>query len=340
MNNKDFKKIFNMNTILSVILNYAAYIALILSVGILVYLSFIKRLKIQIDPITFGVFAVAVILLSFTIWNLFYKRRYEKVMSDDIEQHDKLNYSVHVRYYNAIKDWNTVELQSAIDTYNTQYVADWLNSVELETGVPIETTYVQEIDERTGKPKLDENNQIIYKKVLGIKDRPYKGFFHKILMWRIKHHKYPKSGYKNAIQLMSLFSYSEGQLNRRNLKADKIYFRISALFRLLITFLIVCTGASLTPDILEGNLIVVFMKLLVGLSLLFSSMITGTITGFKAARIKLSTVEDACGDLEKWANKKPIFEKYDNKKIEISVSENFKKDDTAENYNDIFTNFT
>ena len=337
MNNRDFKKIFNMNTIMTTVLNYAAYIVLIASVGVLIYLSFIKTLKVSIDVLTFSVFTTVVVILSFVIWNMFYKRRYEKTLADDIAQHEKQKYSIHVRYYNAIKDWNNVELQTMIDEYNKKYIADWLYSVEVETGIPIETKYVQEIDEKTGEVKLDENGKIKYKKILGIKDRPYKGFSHKILMWRIKHHRYPKSGYKSAISLMSLFSYREGQLNKRNLSADKRYFVISATLRFLLTIFIVTIGISLTPDILEGNFLAMLMKLSVGLWMLISSTISGSITGLKSARIKLSTVEDVCVDLEQWAHKKPIIEKYEITKNEISIKQNSENDSLVDTYENIFT---
>ena len=334
---KNFKKVFNLNTIMTVLLNYAAYIVLIGSAAILIYLSFIKKLNVHIDVVTFTVFAGAVILLSFITWNTFYKRRYEKVMADDIEQYAKNKYSIHVRYYNAIKGWTNNELQNAIDEYNKEYVASWLNYVESDTGVPIETTYVQEVDERTNQPKFDENNKPILTKVLGIKDRPYRGFFHKILMWRIKHHKYPKSGYKSAITVSSLFSYNDSELNKRNLHASKTHLCVSGAFRLFSTILVVCVGAALTPDILEENFIAVVMKLIVGLWILISGAIGGTISGAKGAKIKLSVVEDVCKDLEQWADKKPIIEKYEITKNEISTKQNSENDSLADTYENIFT---
>ena len=311
MNNQNnkFKKIFNLNTVLSAIINYAAYIILVFSVAIMLYLSFVKKFDIEFDLLTVGIFSIALITLSWVNWTTFYKRQYEKVMSEDIEQHAQNKYSIHVRYYNVIKDYSDIELQKDIDKFNTEYTNKWLRWVEKTTGVPIESGYQVELDEN-GKPKLDENGKPIKVFVKGIKDLPYKGFKYKRLMWRIKHHRYPQSGYRTSMELMSLFAFQEANLNKRDLKADKKYYAVHATQKFISTFMTVVFGASIIPEMMSGDWCSTILKLVLGIFSIVMSVVFGAIHGIQGARLKLSIVEEACGDLERWSDKKPIFSPY------------------------------
>ena len=237
---RGFKRIFNMNYVLGKVLSYGAYIIVTFSVIVLAYLSFVETFNFKFDWKTIGIFSGAAILLSWTIWNTFYHKQYEKLMNDDINKYAEGEYSVHKRYYDASKDWTDAELQIAIDQFNEEYTKKWLNWVEKTTGVPIETT----------KEKYtDENGKEQVRTILGIKDRPYKGFKYKILMWRIKHHKYPKSGYKTSMELLSLFSYQDANFNKRDLRADKKFYAKHTVSKLITSILIVVTGASLLPEL-------------------------------------------------------------------------------------------
>lgn len=306
---RNLSKIFNMNTILTNIITYSAYIVLVGSIVILVYLSFIKKLGIQIDVVTLTIFSFAVVFLSFVCWNMFYHKQYEKVMSEDIEQIEKGKYSIHARYYIAIKDWEDEDLQKAIDKFNDEYTKKWLRYVEKKTGKPIET-YEEKLKNENGTDKLDENGKPIYIKILGIKDLPYKGFKHKLLMWRIKKHRYPESGYKTSMELRSLFSFQESNLNRRKLNASSVYYRSRSILKLFFLMLLITSGASLVPEIVEGSWLAVALKLGLGIGALLSGTISGALNGVKGARIKLSVVEDVCFDLETWKGVKPMMPPY------------------------------
>lgn len=340
LSKQDFKRLFNMNNILSQLINYAAYIIVIISLGVLIYFSFVETLDIKIDWKTFTVFALVAVMLSWLNWNTWYKKQYEAVMAQDIAQQEINKYSVHSRYYVAIKDWTDGDLQIAIDNFNEEYEKKWLRWVEKYTGVPIETREEVELD-KNGKPivleqyvLLDENgepeydidfNPIIvtkYKTVItkGIKDLPYKGFKHKILMWRIKTHHYPQSGYKTSMELMSLFSFQEANMDRRSLKADKRFYTRNSLQKLFFLVLTISLGASIVPNMIQGEWWTAILKLIIAIGSLLTSILMGAINGIKGARIKLSTVEDACTDLELWAKKKPIIAPYkepiEEKKVE------------------------
>lgn len=316
MNNQEhknnFKKLFNLNNILSQIINFAAYIVMVISLLVLVYLSFIDKFKIEIDLLTLGIFSIALVFLSWINWTTFYKRQYEKLMSEDIDQHDKGKYSIHARYYYAIKDWSDVELQKKIDSFNSEYEAKWLRWVEKTTGFPIESRDEVELDNE-GRVVLDDDGNPKITKVTGIKDLPYKGFKYKYLMWQIKNHRYPQSGYKTSMELMSLFAFQDANLNKRNLKADKSFYRFHSVKKFTTTLMTVTLGASIIPEMITGNWGSAVLKLLLGITTISMSVIFGAINGIQGARLKLSTVEEACGDLERWSNSKPRLTPYTEK---------------------------
>lgn len=299
---RDFKRIFNMNYVLGTIISYAAWLVLIGSILVLTYLSFVETFKFNLDWKTITIFTAATVALSWVCWNTFYHKQYEKLMDEDIEQQAKEKYSIHKRYYDASKDWTDAELQIAIDKFNEEYTDKWLRWVEKTTGVPIETIKEKYVDEN-GKEQI--------KTTLGIKDRPYKGFKHKILMWRIKNHKYPKSGYKTSMELLSLFSYQDANFNKRDLRADKRYYFQHTTSKLLISILTILTAASLLPEMIKGDYWSALLKLMIAIVSLVGSVLMGAMNGVRGARLKLSIVEDACADMERWANKKPKLTLYE-----------------------------
>ena len=361
LSKKDFKRLFNMNNILSQLINWAAYIIVVISLGVLIYFSFVETIDIKIDWKTFTIFALVAAMLSWLNWNTWYKKQYESVMAHDIAQQEENKYSVHSRYYVAIKDWTDPELQLAIDNFNAEYEAKWLRWVEKYTGHPIETREEIELD-KDGKPIIESEtvlldeygeevldidfNPVIYTKYKtivrkGIKDLPKKGFKHKILMWRIKTHHYPQSGYKTSMELMSLFSFQEANMDRRSLTADKKFYTKNSLQKLFFLLLTIGVGASIVPNMIQGEWWSALLKLIIAIGSLSTSVLMGAINGVRGARIKLSTVEDACQDLELWAKKKPVIAPYKEPKGEV-VEQPKETIDTDEVTHDIFdkTKFT
>lgn len=335
INNKEkpnLKKLFNMNYILSQLMNFVAYIIAVVSAIVLVYISFIEHFNIDFDWTTMTIYSLLAISISWINWNAFYRQRYEKIMTEDIAQNDNGKYSVHARYYYAIKDWDDKELQAKIDEFNKEYTAKWLQWVEYKTGRPIETKTEVElndkgepvIDEVTGKPKVitvyglkdlpyiasNKKNSPFYKKKLG-----YKLYKYPILMYRIKSHRYPESGYKSSMELMSLLSFQDANLNKRNLRADKHYYHRRSITRLITSLGLISIGGSMIPDMIDGNYAGAILKLVAALTALFGAIISGSVGGVKGARLKLSVVEDTCADLERWANKKPKIAKYKDIKL-------------------------
>lgn len=308
-NKKDFKKLFNMNNVLSQIVSWSAYIILVGSVILLLYVSFVSKFDIVIDWTTLGIFTAAAVLLAWLNWNTFYRKRYEKILADDIAQSESGKYSIHARFYYAIKDWTNATLQKKIDIFNKEYEEAWLTWVENYTGYTIKGYWTQDTDEYGNKLVNDDGTpKMMY--VKGILDLPYKGFKHKLIMWRIKTHHYPQSGYKSAIEVMSLLSFQETNASKRQLKAEKKFYARKSSTKFLTLLLTVSVTGSLIPEFIAGNRWAALLKLLIALCSLGSAVIMGAINGIRGGRIKLSIVQDVCVDLESWGNKKPVVEPF------------------------------
>lgn len=319
---RDLSRLFNMNNVLSHVIAFGAYFVVIGAILILTYLSFVETFKFTFDWKTIGIFSGATVLLSWTCWNTFYHKQYEKLMDEDIRQQAEGGYSIHARYYNASKDWKDVDLQKCIDEFNEEYTRKWLNWVEKTTGVPIKSCKQKIINPDTNEEEIVD--------VVGIEDLPYKGFKYKKLMYRIKNHKYPQSGYKTSMELTSLFSYQDANLNKRNLRADKTFYTRKTLTKLFMGILTIVTGASLIPEMISGEYWSAILKLAVAIGSLMSGVFMGAMNGVKGARLKLSVVEDACYDLERWAEKKPIIEPYIQTQPEEVVSQTVEEEPKKE----------
>ena len=61
---------------------------------------------------------------------------------------------------------------------------------------------------------------------------------------------------------------------------------------------------------IQGDIWSAILKLLVAVGSLLGAVFMGSMNGVRGARLKLSTVEEVCMDLEKWADKKPILAPY------------------------------
>ena len=325
---------------------------------LLVYFAFIDHIEFVNDWRTLTLFAIVAVLASWLNWNTWYRKEYEKTIDLDIEQAANNKYSIHSRYYYAVKDWSDADLQLAIDKFNDEYEQKWLRWVEKYTGRPINSREDVALDDNGnpiileqytlldeyGEPEYDmEFNPIIitkYKTIVtkGIKQISWFSKFafrHPIITWRIKTHRYPQSGYKTSMELMSLFSFQEANLNKRDLKGSKRYYWFNSVQKFLTLFLSISIGGAIIPEMISGNWPAAILKLIISLGSVITSIIMGGINGIRGARIKLSIVEDASVDLEQWANTKPKIAPY--KEPTILEDEEHKNNTTETTItNDIF----
>jgi hypothetical protein len=301
---KDFKKIFSTESILKSVVKNSAWIVFAFGVAAVTYLSFVENFEINLNWSTIGVLSAGAMLLSWLIWSSFYRKNYEELMDTDIQNISEGVYSIHKRYYDVIKLWKEVDLQVAIDKFNEEYTEKWLRWVEKRTGKPIET-----------KTELVDGKKIV---TLGIKELPYKGFKYKMLMWRIKHHKYPTSGYTTSMEVLNLFSYNDANFNKRDLSADKKFYASKGIKRIATGLLTIITGAGLIPQMIDGEWWSVIFTLIITIGSLIMALIFGSINGTQGARKKLSLVEECSMDLERWGDYRPNIEPYSEQVKEVT----------------------
>lgn len=316
MKQKRTRQPITISNVLAQLISYSAWIIVVGSILILSYLSFIDHFDFSLDWRVIGVFAISTVCLAWVCWNMFYHKQYDKLMDEDIKAATKLiedtqdkskprknsNYSVHIRYQHAIDGWTDETLQMAIDKFNDDFTAKWLNYVEKTTGFPIETKKEIIVDSLTNENKVVE--------VKGIKDLPYKGFKHKILMWRVKTHRYPQSGYKSSMEVLSLFSFGNQVGKKRRMYADRQFYARKSFGKIVRGLLVITLGASLIPDIIDGSIWPIILKLVLAIGSIISSVLMGMYAGVRGAKIKLSAVEEVCCDLEDWSHKKPTILPY------------------------------
>ena len=252
------------------------------ALGIMAYLSFVTNVDINPSVKNITLIAMVALVLNFIIWESRHRAEYDRSMLVDITN-DK--YSVHRRYYFARKGLKQTEVQSYIRQYNKDYVQAWLDDVVDETGRTIEE----------------------------IENEPYRGHDHKLLIYKVKHHKYPKSGLKRAREVLSVLNISSSDSMKINLKQAEHQHVGGAIRKVITSLLSTLLAASVTVNFVEGDLSSAFLTLILNIVILFTSLFFGTLSGAKAAKIKLSTAEVISELLEEWRKQPPKEEPFPDK---------------------------
>ena len=268
--------------IVSKIIKWGSQILFILSLAIMVYLSFVDDIGLTIDLQRLTTIGVVGVVLNALVWDTYYKKNYETVMQEDVSNSEKGKYSIHKRYYFARKGWKQVPLQNAIRQYNRDYIKAWIMDIEDLCG-------------RTEKEIVTE---------------PYKKHSHKWLIYRLKHRLYPKSGIKTSNDLMCLLDVSMSNSMRIDVRKSEHFAMKYRLLKLITSILSVALTASIVVTFLNDGWETAIITLLLNVIILFCSLFLGAILGTKGAKIKLSTVERVSGFLEEWKNEEPSAEPY------------------------------
>ena len=275
------RKITNFSTqkLMTKIMAWGTTLLFLAALGIMAYLSFVTNVQINpsIKNITF--IALVALVLNYIVWDSRYKADYDKAMTADILNE---KYSIHRRYYFARKGLKQVEVQTYIRQYNKDYVQAWLDDVVDETG-------------RTIKE---------------IENEPYKGHDHKLLIWKIKHHKYPQSGLKRAREVLSVLNVSGSDSMRIDIKKSEHQHACDRIRKFLTSLLSTFLAASITVNFVTGDLTSAFLTLLLNIVILFGSLFFGALAGMKGAKVKLATAEQISELLEEWRKQSPKEEPY------------------------------
>lgn len=275
------RKITNFSTqkLMTKIMAWGTTLLFLAALGVMAYLSFVTNIELNPSIRNITVVALVALVLNYIIWDSRYKADYDKVMTADILNE---KYSIHRRYYFARKGLKQTEVQAYIRQYNKDYVQAWLDDVVDETGRTIEE----------------------------IVNEPYKGHDHKLLIWKVKHHKYPKSGLRRSREVLSVLNVSGSDGMRIDIKKSEHQHTAGRIKKLLTSLLSTFLAASLAVNFVQGDLTSAFLTLLLNVVILFSSLFFGALAGMKGAKVKLATAEQISELLEEWRKQPPKEEPY------------------------------
>ncbi len=265
---------FSANNTMTKIVKYGANIIFIGAIIILSYLSFVENFAINPDVRSITTLALVSALLNYIVWDMRYKSDYNKVLLNDI---NNVEYSVHKRYYLARKGWKYDALQIAIRTYNANFIESW----------------IQDVEDITGRTR----EQIVKGKYI---KNP-----HKILIWRLKHRMYPKSGVKTPKDMLYMLSVGKGDRLKINVRRAEHYHIRKKCTKAITSILATVLVASLVYDFIQGDIKGAILKLILNVGVLCINWILGSFMGIKGAQIKLDDTEEVCEKLEEWKNEEP-----------------------------------
>lgn len=288
-------KITNFSTqkLMTKIMTWGTTLLFLAAISIMAYMSFVTNIGINPSVRNITVVALVALVLNYVVWDSRYKADYDKTMAADMTNE---KYSIHRRYYFARKGLKQTEVQAYIRQYNKDYVQAWLDDVVDETGRSIEE----------------------------IKNGPYKGNDHKYIIWKIKHHKYPKSGIKRAREVLSVLNVGSSDNMKINLRQAEHQHALQRISKLFTSFLSTLLAASITVTFVQGDLTTAFLTLLINVVILFTSLFFGAIMGIKGAKMKLSIAEQVSSLLEEWREKPPVEEPYSECILKSNVETNVK----------------
>lgn len=270
---------FNSQKLITKIMTWGTTLLFLAALGIMAYLSFVTNVNINPSVRNITLVALVALVLNYIIWDSRYKTEYDRAMTADITNE---KYSIHRRYYFARKGLKQTEVQAHIRQYNKDYVQAWLDDVVDETGRTIEE----------------------------IEQGPYKGNDHKMLIWKIKHHKYPKSGIKRSREVLSVLNISGSDSMKISIKSAERQHTFGRIKKLITSLMSTFLAASIAVNFVEGDLTSAFLTLLLNVVILFSSLFFGALAGIKGAKTKLSTAEQISELLEEWRKQPPKEEPY------------------------------
>ena len=262
---------FSTNKFISKVMTAGVWIMLASAITLLAYMSFVDTFYFSPSVKSLTTFGLVSLVLNVSLWESFYESLYNKQMSYDM---DNTEYSIHKRYYFARKGWKYSDLQKCVRQYNKDFREAWIHDVEDITGRSIS-------DIRTG---------------------PYKKNTHKILIWKIKHDKYPSTGVKTANSLLYVLSVGKSGSMKMDIRESEKFHARKLVFKIITSLATSFLVASVGYEFITGNYLSAILKLIVTIVMICFSVFLGASTGYKSAKTKLSTAEAVSEKLEEWKN--------------------------------------
>lgn len=289
---------FSTNRLISKVLSCGVWIMLIATICVLAYMSFIDTFYFSPSIKSITTFGLICLALNISLWESFYENLYNKQLVFDM---DNKEYSIHKRYYLARKDWKYTDLQKCVRQYNIDFRDAWLKDVEDITGRTID-------DIRKGR---------------------YRKNTHKLLIYKIKHNKYPSTGIKTANSLLYILSVGKSGRMKIDIKKSEKFHAKKFIFKAITSFLMSFLVASFTYEFISGGYLSALLNLVITIVMIFFSVFLGAMSGYKAAKTKLSTAEIVSEKLEEWRAQIPTEVPYE-ETIDIPVEEPTVKQPTIE----------
>ena len=269
---------FSTQKLITKIMKWGTEIVFVVAIIIMAYLSFVEDFELKTGVRNITIISIMAVILNLLVWDSRYRYDYDKILTSDITAKD---YSIHRRYYFARKGLKYEDLQNKIHKYNKDFVDAWMRDVEDVTGRTI-----KEIEE--GDYKHD----------------------HKLLIYKVKHHMYPKSGLKTPRDVLYILSVSGSGGMKIDVKKAEHKHAWSRIQKIIMSILSATLTASIAIQFVSEGWESACLTLILNLALLFFSLFFGHIAGVKGGKIKLSTAEQICELLEQWKNEPPSEEPF------------------------------
>lgn len=266
------------NGLMTRIKTVTTWLFLTISIILLAYLSFLENVRFAVEIKKVAVFAVVASVLAIAIWNMFYTNYYDKIINNDL---NKGKFGVHMKYYYSRDGFTEDVLRDRIEKHNLDAKNSWLKDVQTVTGRSIES----------------------------IKRGGYRKNSHKLLIWKVKHNKAPKTGIKYAKQLLNILSVNYSDSYRYKLNRDKTVYWARLARKIITTTISLWFGAMITADFIKGNYMEAVLTLSLSLLVILSSVFGGTLVGIRAGKIKLAIAEDITRLLLSWKTEPDIKSK-------------------------------
>ena len=276
---------FSAQKLITKIVKWGTQIVFLVAIIVMAYLSFVDTFEIKPDIRNITIVALIALVLNWIVWDSRYRYDYDKILTEDIKSKD---YSIHRRYYFARKGFKYEELQKRIRQYNQDFVKAWLADVEDITGRTIEQ----------------------------IEKGGYKHNDHKLLIYMIKHRKYPKSGLRTPRDVLYILSVSGSGGMRIDTKKAEHKHTWGRIMKAITGVLSTTLAASIAVTFVSDGWESACLTLLLNLVILFMSLFFGSVSGVKGGKIKLATAEQICELLEEWKNEPPVEEPFVIKEVE------------------------
>lgn len=265
---------FSTNRLISKVLSCGVWIMLIAAICVLAYMSFVDTFYFSPSVKSITTFGLISLALNISLWESFYENLYNKQLVFDMSNKE---YSIHKRYYLARKGWKYTDLQKCVRQYNIDFRDAWLKDVEDITGRTID-------DIRKGR---------------------YHKNTHKFLIYKIKHNKYPSTGIKTANSLLYILSVGKSGGMKIDVKESEKFHAKKFIFKAITSFLMSFLVASFAYEFITGGYLSAALKLVMTIVMICFSVFLGAMSGYKAAKTKLSTAEVVSEKLEEWRNAIP-----------------------------------